>query len=119
MHGKIALESILGSGTKATFSIPFSKPQFQSGSSSLIDLVSIPDRLQLELSVSGCTSDYERRSTPPQSPRNTPSLANLHRQNPSDSRSPRASVVAAIPDHGAHLTEADRKAVNILVVEDK
>ena len=119
MHGEISLESTLGSGTKATFSIPFSKPQFHGGSSALVDLASIPDRFQSELSVSGCASDYERRSTPPQSPRNKSSLANPHRQNHSDSRPRRASGIAAVSDQGPYLADADRKAMNILVVEDK
>jgi hypothetical protein len=67
MHGEITLDSTLGSGTTATFWIPFNKPQYQNGSSPMIDIGAIPDRLQSELSVSGCNSEQEVASgTPPQ-----------------------------------------------------
>ena len=69
MRGEIRLESELGRGTKATFWIPFNKPQFTARNSPLIDLGAIPDRLQSEMSVSGCASDQHSGSnTPPMSP---------------------------------------------------
>ena len=71
MRGEIKLESELGRGTRATFWIPFNKPQFTAGttSSPLVDLGAIPDRLQSEMSVSGCASDQHSGSnTPPLSP---------------------------------------------------
>ena len=69
MRGEIKLESELGRGTKATFWIPFNKPQFTARNSPLIDLGAIPDRLQSEMSVSGCASDQHSGSnTPPMSP---------------------------------------------------
>ncbi|CZR55238.1 uncharacterized protein PAC_05125 [Phialocephala subalpina] len=71
MHGRIQLESTLGSGTTATFWIPFNKPQFHDGAT-LIDIGSLPDRLQSEMSVSCNSSEYEQAmGTPPiQSPIN-------------------------------------------------
>ena len=70
MRGEIKLESELGHGTKATFWIPFNKPQFPgTNSSPLVDLGAIPARLQSEMSMSGCTSDqHSGGNTPPMSP---------------------------------------------------
>ncbi|TVY43914.1 Two-component system protein A [Lachnellula occidentalis] len=66
MHGEISLESTLGNGTTATFRIPFNKPQYQDGSTALIDIESLPDRLQSEMSVSCNSSEYEYgMGTPP------------------------------------------------------
>lgn len=65
MHGQITLKSSLGSGTIATFWIPFNKPQYHDGSAPLVDLGSLPDRLQSEMSLSCSSSDYDRVGTPP------------------------------------------------------
>ncbi|KAF2187785.1 hypothetical protein K469DRAFT_725241 [Zopfia rhizophila CBS 207.26] len=43
----ISKKSKLGPGTKATFLIPFNKAQYQDDGSPMIDLASIPDRLQI------------------------------------------------------------------------
>ena len=113
MHGEITLESALGSGTTATFSIPFNKPQFHGSGSPLIDLGSIPDRLQGEMSVSGHGSDYDRQSgTPPQSPLD-------HRSDRLSSMGPGASSLHPPSDHDMSLPEAERSKVHVLVVEDK
>ena len=52
MHGQIALESRPDTGTIATFSIPFNKPQFMGTSIPIVDLRAVPERLQSELSLS-------------------------------------------------------------------
>ena len=52
MRGNISLESRQGSGTTATFSIPFNKSQFIGTSTPLVDLGPVPDRLRSELSLS-------------------------------------------------------------------
>ena len=118
MHGKITLNSTLGSGTKATFSIPFTKPQFTNGTTPFIDMDSIPDRLQSELSVSTYGSDPERgNDTQPISPHIVGGNGNLPRY-ASGSRSPRPSIVAGFPDQQTVLPDSERQDIHVLVVED-
>lgn len=113
MNGQINLESSLGTGTKATFSIPFNKPQFRNGSAPLIDLV--PDR-HLAMSMSGCTSNEERGSSPPpQSPHDSLGADKLF-QNGNHGK-PAAPFV--IPNRETNLPLAERKKIHVLVVEDK
>ena len=113
MNGQITLESSLGTGTKATFSIPFNKPQFRNGSAPLIDLV--PDRL-LTMSVSGCTSNEERGSnTPPQSPHDS-----LGVDKPSqDGNHGKPAAPSINANQQTDLLPAERKKIHVLVVEDK
>ena len=117
MHGEITLESTLGSGTMATFSIPFNKPQFRNGSSPLIDIGSIPDRLQSEMSVSGRASDQDQTSgTPPPTPQDTMAVASPQRQD--------LSWAMGLPPGGSldpdmNLPISERKKIHVLVVEDK
>ena len=122
MHGEITLESTLGNGTTAVFSIPFNKPQYRSGSSPLIDIDSIPDRLQSEMSVSGCVSDQDlASSTPPPTPENTAGAARSDRQDRSYSlgiQTPLSGATAA-SDPEANLPMAERENIHVLVVEDK
>lgn len=109
MHGKISLESKLGAGTKASFTIPFHKAPYQSSGSPLIDLGAIPDRLASELSVSRASSE------------SGPST-------PTNMRKPMAAGDPSLLDaHGfplladtvvSDLSDAERKRVNVLVVED-
>jgi PAS domain S-box-containing protein len=49
MKGQIWLDSKLGQGTTATFWIPFSRAPSQDGGSPLVNLESIPDRLQSDV----------------------------------------------------------------------
>jgi signal transduction histidine kinase len=110
MHGRITLESTLGNGTTATFWIPFNKPQYHDGSTGLIDLGSLPDRLQSEMSVSCNSSDYEQAvGTPPAS------------ANPMDGtlRHHRRPVSAAMTPPGLELSAEERGQIMILLVEDK
>ncbi len=118
MHGEITLDSALGTGTKATFSIPFNKPQFRSGTSPLIDIGSIPERLQSEMSVSGCTSDDWGSPTPPQSPLDAAGFALSHRRHRDGSQKARTPPSGSPSDQDM-FTEADRKNIHVLVVEDK
>ena len=119
MHGKITLDSTLGIGTKATFSIPFSKPQFPNGAAPpFINLDSLPDRLQSELSVSAYGSDPERTSdTQSLSPHFGGGSGNLQRYVPGI-RSPRTSVDVGTHDQQAVLPESERHKIHVLVVED-
>lgn len=93
MHGRITLESTLGHGTTATFWIPFNKPQYHDGNA-LIDIGSLPDRLQSEMSVSCGSSEYDIGGSPHKSM--TP---------------PASSDVDIAP--------SERANIKILLVEDK
>lgn len=118
MHGEIRLDSELDRGTKATFSIPFNKPLFTGGKSPLVGLEAIPDRLQSELSVSGCASNQHSGSgTPPMSPAlDGLGVSALSRKRRSGSQFPAPSNSGA--DFEADV-EIDRANIHILVVEDK
>jgi hypothetical protein len=111
MHGRIAMESSLGVGTTASFWIPFNKPQYHDGNDTLIDIGSIPDRLQSEMSVSCNSSDYGMTSgTPPM-------------QHPIDGRGgiPNSRSLSMTPPAPLELElpTSERPKVNILLVEDK
>lgn len=107
MHGQITLESTLGNGTTATFSIPFNKPQFHNGEA-LIDIGALPDRLQSEMSVSCHSSDYEVGvgTQSMQSP------MYMRGKNRTTSMTP--PVMAELK-----LSAEDRAQTRILLVEDK
>lgn len=118
MHGEITLDSALGSGTKATFWIPFNKPQFTGSASPLVDLESIPERLKSELSVSGQTSDNDRGSrTPPQSPQDQIGITLPLR--PQRSTSPDKKSQSKHPVQEAKAREFNKRQLHVLVVEDK
>lgn len=106
MHGRITLESSLGNGTVATFWIPFNKPQYHDGNA-LIDIGSLPDRLQSEMSVSCSSSDYEQIGPSPQKHQ-----MDMHMRNRSISM-----MTPAMSDRD--LTPAERANTKILLVEDK
>lgn len=111
MHGRISMESSLGNGTTATFWIPFNKPQYHDGSSTLIDIGSLPDRLQSEMSVSCNSSDYEMTLGTPPSNGQLDIRRGLHKSR-SFSMTPPAPSELDLP-------AAERAKVNILLVEDK
>ncbi len=124
MHGNITLESSIGNGTKATFTIPFNKPQFTSGATPLIDLDSIPDRLQSENSVSRTSSDLDLSPdgyTPPRTPQDVPdAVAAHHQRSSSHPQHPgNSALYPSVAGQGSTLSEAERKATHVLVVEDK
>jgi signal transduction histidine kinase len=52
MKGRMSLESTLGVGTTATFWIPFNRPHSGMEQGDLVEIESLPDRLQSEMSVS-------------------------------------------------------------------
>ena len=112
MHGEIKLESTLGQGTTAIFTIPFNKPQYRGQNTPTIDLDTLPDRLQSELSLSGCGSE---NATPPQSP-NPSGRYDQHR---TMKFTPRRQSLSVNSKDEATLTPDERKAMHILVVEDK
>ena len=112
MRGSIDLSSNLGAGTKATFTIPFKKPEFISSGASqppLVEISALPDRLHSEVSLSGdCSSQATtpRRLSPPlQSPRSSISM-----------KANRTSMSASLP--GSPAAGVIRENVHILIVED-
>ena len=120
MRGKITLDSELGKGTKASFCVPFNKPQFTGRQSPLFDIDAIPDRLRSEMSVSGCTSDLANgNTTPPMSPSGE-SLIVAHGHRKQRSGSAHLQYPAS-GDAGVEKStqEIDRKKTHVLVVEDK
>lgn len=109
MHGRITLESTLGQGTRATFWIPFHKPQYHGGTATLVDIGAIPDRLQSEMSVSCNSSEYEQAVGTPLS------------QSPLDVHKAKTSSNSMTPPMPAELelSKEERGDVKILLVEDK
>jgi hypothetical protein len=107
MKGQIWLDSKLGQGTTATFWIPFARASYADNGSPLVDLASIPDRLQSDVSVSvGSSEDH----TPPLTPRHS---VNGH------SRMQSFPIGSKLPDHLTSIPESERKNTHVLVVEDK
>ena len=115
MRGTIDLESTLGNGTKATFSIPFNKPQFRGGNAPLVSLDLIPDRLQGELSVSGRGSEHSPRNPSP--PVNaTPSVVPKVRKSSSGDE---PAIKSRPQEPNDDVSKLERKKIHILIVEDK
>lgn len=112
MRGEISLESQLGLGTKASFSIPFSKVPYQTSNDSLVHADAIPDRLQSDMSISQGNSESSVPATP------------VGNSQPGFQSTSGFATPMALPtwpsDHGVvqGLTDAERKATHVLVVED-
>ncbi|OAA73852.1 autoinducer 2 sensor kinase/phosphatase luxQ [Cordyceps fumosorosea ARSEF 2679] len=107
MHGQITLESTVGSGTTATFWIPFHKPQQRNAQN--VDAGAIPDRLQSDLSLSCNSSEYENAMTAtPSGSDGSAGLSGLRRRYSVRSSQ---SVEQGLP-------RSERAAFHILVVED-
>ncbi|KAK1529254.1 hsp90-like protein [Colletotrichum costaricense] len=112
MHGEMTLESALGNGTVATFWVPFSKPQNQRAP--LVEIGSLPDRLQSEMSVSCHSSEFEQLlNTPPASGESSQFLTDKHK-----SPSRRLSVRTPPASDEELLPHAERAKIRVLVVED-
>ncbi|KAI5865735.1 hypothetical protein GGS23DRAFT_352824 [Durotheca rogersii] len=111
MRGRISLESTVGSGTTATFWIPFNKPQTPHRGS-IVEIGHLPDRLQSEMSVSCNSSEHEHYvGTPPADKLHAPrdkTIRNRRR------RSPHPRAFSELED----LPMTERAKVQVLVVED-
>lgn len=117
MRGDIALDSKLGQGTTASFWIPFNRAPYQDDGPPLIDLASIPDRLQSDMSVS-CGSSEDL--TPPRTPtRHSKGAGSTHARSSSQQFSSSPAVHASVPDRFLHLPDSEREKIHVLVVEDK
>lgn len=119
MHGSIRLNSKLGSGTKCIFWIPFRKAEYMPNSAPVVNLESIPDRLQSDFSVSISSEERNTGVTSPVTPRGR-RPSHLHNLGP-----PSLSVnVSNSPTNQnrqqdeATLTDEERKNTHVLVVED-
>lgn len=109
MHGRIELDSRVGSGTTATFYIPFNKSQGRRGPG-IAQAGAIPDRLQSDLSLSCNSSEYEHMGS------NSPISDGI----PLATQFPRRrSSTRTSPSTDQDLPRSERAKMHILVVEDK
>ncbi|KAJ9643273.1 hypothetical protein H2204_002169 [Knufia peltigerae] len=113
MRGKITLDSNLDAGTKAIFSIPFKKVEYNASSPmDLLDIGLIPERLQSELSLSltGSSREENRVFNHTSSPSKImlPSGGAVHRRSVTEQ-----GIAAMVP--GPNI---DRRKFHILIVED-
>ncbi|TDZ20275.1 Histidine protein kinase NIK1 [Colletotrichum orbiculare MAFF 240422] len=114
MHGDMTLESTLGNGTVATFWVPFSKPQNQRNGP-IVEIGSLPDRLQSEMSVSCNSSEFEQLiNTPPASGESSQFLSDRHHKSPARRLSVRTPPVS----EEELLPQSERAKIHVLVVED-
>ncbi|KAI8285409.1 Two-component system protein A [Colletotrichum sp. SAR 10_98] len=114
MHGDMTLESSLGNGTVATFWVPFSKPQGRQAGKPIVEIGSLPDRLQSEMSVSCNSSEFEQLiNTPPASGESSQFLTDKYK-----SPSRRLSVRTPPASDEEMLPAAERAKIHVLVVED-
>ena len=118
MHGQITLDSTLGVGTHASFSIPFHKPQFRGGASPLINLEPIPPRLQSDLSLSSCASDHGSMTPPLNSSKTLEKGTDLEKDRPKSRKSP-GKFPSSLDGAEGGLPDAERGGIHVLVVEDK
>ncbi|KAH6608932.1 histidine kinase [Trichoderma cornu-damae] len=109
MNGRIRLESNVGSGTKATFWIPFMKPT-GARAPTLVEPGAIPDRLQSELSLSCNSSELEQPTSASQGSDGVASA--------SGARSRRRPSVRTPSPAEQELPLSERSQLHILVVED-
>ncbi|KAM4058100.1 histidine kinase-, DNA gyrase b-, and HSP90-like ATPase domain-containing protein [Hirsutella rhossiliensis] len=108
MRGRISLESTVGTGTTATFWIPFNKPHGPRDTS-LVQSGAIPDRLQSELSLSCNSSEYEHVAGTSTGSDGIPLSSSFPLRRPSTRTPPNV-------DH--ELPRSERATMHILVVED-
>ncbi|RFU72224.1 histidine kinase [Trichoderma arundinaceum] len=109
MNGRIKLESNVGSGTKATFWIPFMKPT-GARAPTLVEPGAIPDRLQSELSLSCNSSEHEQLTSASQGSDGITSS--------SGTKSRRRASIRTPPPAEQTLPLSERSRLHILVVED-
>jgi len=115
MHGGIKLESALGVGTRASFWIPLKKAESFPDASPMVELDDIPHRFQSELSMSLDDYDINRASPPMPSPNNAPPLVG----NRVESAVSTPGTPGLLSAEKMALPEIERKAIQVLVVEDK
>ena len=112
MHGRIWLTSKLGVGTTAMFVIPFRKAPYRGGAGSPpVDIDSIPDRLQADMSI----SRQESYDSGPQ----TPTTPRRH-QGAHDDGPPKLHHTSSWTSDAPsmELSDEERAQIQILLVED-
>lgn len=108
MHGRMTLDSAVNQGTTATFWVPFNKPH-ETQPSNLVNIQSLPDRLQSEMSVSCNSSELDQLGTPPNG-----ELVG----NPLEKGKSPTKLRASILPEEADLSKEQRSKIHVLVVED-
>ncbi|KAI0169957.1 hypothetical protein GGR52DRAFT_581161 [Hypoxylon sp. FL1284] len=112
MHGRITLKSTVGSGTMATFLIPFNKTHTPQRDV-IVDIGALPDRLQSEMSVSCNSSEHEQYvGTPP-----ADLLTPVDGTRRSRARKP-TNLISPFGVETEDIPRAERAKVQVLVVED-
>lgn len=113
MNGRINLNSVLGTGTTATFWIPFNKPQGPQANK-MVQIEPLPNRLQTEMSVSCNSSEHEQLmpSSPVEASSGTLDTIKAPRRQKSGSTTPPLPA-------DVDLAPSERAKVHVLVVEDK
>jgi signal transduction histidine kinase/CheY-like chemotaxis protein len=108
MHGEISLESEVGVGTKASFWIPLQKALYHGDDAPMVALDTIPSRLQSDLSISHPGSEHSGPTAVPtvREPGNRPTSASALSESGQDTKA------------DEDLSVAERKMVQVLVVED-
>ncbi|KAL7945158.1 hypothetical protein V8C42DRAFT_71718 [Trichoderma barbatum] len=110
MNGRIMLESNVGSGTKATFWIPFMKPTGAPAPTLAEPGVIADRRLQSELSLSCNSSEHEQTTGASQGSDGPASV--------SGTKSRRRASMRTPPPAEQELPLSERSRLHILVVED-
>lgn len=113
MRGEIVLNSKIGAGTVASFWIPFKRVEYAADTPSLVELGSIPDRLQSDVSIS-CSSSDGRDMSLKRSRTSFPPGVSPPKGESGILLSPSLESPSA---HEA-LSNAERLKTHILVVED-
>ncbi|ROW10855.1 hypothetical protein VPNG_05386 [Cytospora leucostoma] len=109
MHGRIQLDSTVNQGTTASFWVTFNKPQ-ETQPSHLVNIQSLPERLQSEMSVSCNSSDFDALGTP---------IAGEVPGSPlGKGKAIRRLIVPTPSASQEDLAAAERSKIHILVVED-
>lgn len=109
MRGRIQLDSVVGQGTTASFWVTFNKPN-DTGSPQLVNIQSLPGRLQSEMSVSCNSSDFDALGTP---------VAGEIPGSPMGKGMPHRRKLTHMPSSSLEeLSAADRAKIHVLVVED-
>ena len=113
MRGTITLEPAPERGTIASFAIPFNKPDPNLGNP-VVDINNVSNRLQSDVSLSGCGSDQEPRPTP----LHPPTAENGRKQTGTQSPSNRGPLAPKTNGQNLEITDEERGQSHILVVED-
>ncbi|KIX93076.1 uncharacterized protein Z520_11133 [Fonsecaea multimorphosa CBS 102226] len=112
MHGVIRLDSKLDAGTKAIFSIPFKKLEYQNGSTMAeLEVGTMPDRAQPDFSRSKDSSKEEDR-------KEHKIMTSTRSSGDTSEGGDHAQAMQSNPGVESPEAELDRGQIHIMVVED-